>query len=126
MSDVSAIGIDFLKAYADAWNAHDIDRIMQAMSSDCVFEAAGGKAVYGARSEGYDAVRDRFVEVWNEIPDAEWSADRHFVKDDRGCSEWVFRGASSDGTAIEVAGCDLFTFRGGKIQTKSTFLKQRR
>lgn len=40
MNEISAVQIDFLKAYADAWNARDIERIMQAMTSDCAFEAA--------------------------------------------------------------------------------------
>lgn len=70
MSDVRIVDVEFLEAYAEAWNAHDVDRIMQSMTDDCVFEAAGGKAVYGARSEGRDAVRARFVAVWDEIPDA--------------------------------------------------------
>ena len=126
MNEISTVQVDFLKAYADAWNARDIDRIMQAMTSDCVFEAAGGKADYGVRSVGYDAVRARIVEVWDALPDAEWLADGHFVKGNRGCSEWVFRGADRDGVAIRFTGCDFFTFRGGKIQTKSTFLKKNR
>lgn len=51
---------------------------------------------------------------------------RHFVSGDRGCSEWILRGTRTDGKKVEVAGCDLFTFRGGKILVKSSFLKNRR
>jgi ketosteroid isomerase-like protein len=30
----------FLDAFADAWNRHDVDRLMTFMSDDCVFEAS--------------------------------------------------------------------------------------
>lgn len=116
---------EFLRAFAEAWNRHDIDALMTFMTDDCVFETAGGPAIRGTRVQGRDAVRDRFAEVWESIPDASWKQDRHFVSGNRGVSEWVFSGTRPDGTRIEVAGCDLFTFRDGEIAVKSTFLKHR-
>jgi ketosteroid isomerase-like protein len=44
---------------------------------------------------------------------------------DRGVSEWTFTGTSKDGTRVEVSGCDLFTFRNGKIAVKNSFRKNR-
>lgn len=61
---------DQLRAYSDAWNDHDIDRIMSFMTEHCVFETGGGSERYGTRFEGYTAVRERFIEVWTDIPDA--------------------------------------------------------
>lgn len=52
------VNVAFLEAYAAAWNARDIDRIMGAMTPDCVFETAGGNADYGVRSVSHNAVRD--------------------------------------------------------------------
>ena len=46
-----------------------------------------------------------------------WSAG------DRGVSEWTFTGTRSDGTRVEVNGCDLLTFRDGKIAVKNAFRK---
>jgi ketosteroid isomerase-like protein len=40
-------------------------------------------------------------------------------------SEWTFTGTRVDGTRIEVNGCDLFTFRGGKIALKNSYRKSR-
>jgi hypothetical protein len=43
---------------------------------------------------------------------------------DRGLSEWIFRGtAAANGTRIEAEGCDLFTFSGDKLSSKSAFRK---
>jgi hypothetical protein len=40
-------------------------------------------------------------------------------------SEWVFTGTGADGRKVEVNGCDVFTFRRGKIAIKSSFFEQR-
>jgi hypothetical protein len=40
-------------------------------------------------------------------------------------SEWTFTGTRMDGTRVEVNGCDLFTFRDGKIAVKNSFRKNR-
>ena len=126
MPDTDTPTVALLEAHGDAWNAHDVDRIMADMTDDCVFETGGGTGPGGTRYQGAAAVRARFEEVWGEIPDLRFEDARHFVSGDRGCSEWVLRGTRTDGNAADVAGCDLFTFRGGKIWIKNSYLKIRR
>jgi steroid delta-isomerase-like uncharacterized protein len=114
-----------LQAFADAWNRHDIDALMSFMTDDCIFEASAGAEVCGARQAGREAVRAGFAEVWATYPDAHWRDARHFVHGDRGVSEWTFTGTRADGTRVEVNGCDLFTFRDGKISVKNSYRKNR-
>jgi len=114
-----------LQAFADAWNRHDADALMFFMTDDCVFEASAGPEVYGARYAGFDSVRAAFAEVWAIFPDARWSNARHFVVGDRGVSEWTFTGTRTDDTRVEVHGCDVFTFRDGKIALKNSYRKNR-
>ena len=114
-----------LQAFADAWNRHDVDAIMSFMTEDCVFEASAGPDVSGTPYVGPDAVRAAYVEVWTTFPDAHWGGARHFVQGDRGVSEWTFTGTRADGTRVEVHGCDLFTFRDGKIALKNSYRKNR-
>jgi steroid delta-isomerase-like uncharacterized protein len=116
---------ELLQAFADAWNRHDIDGLMSFMTEDCVFEASAGADVCGARYAGREAVRAGFAEVWATFPDAHWRDGRHFVLGDRGVSEWTFTGTRSDGARVEVNGCDLFTFRDGKIALKNSYRKNR-
>ena len=40
-------------------------------------------------------------------------------------SEWVFTATTSDGKKIEVKGCDVFTFKNGKIAVKESYFKNR-
>ena len=114
-----------LQAFADAWNRHDVDALMSMMTSDCVFEASGGNAVDGERHEGQRAVRAAYTAVFEQYADAHWGNARHFVTGDRGVSEWTFTGTLKDGKRVEVIGCDLFTFRNGKIAIKNSFRKNR-
>jgi ketosteroid isomerase-like protein len=114
-----------LTAFADAWNRHDVDALMSMMTDDPVFEASSGNNVDGERHQGQQAVKTAYAAVFAQFPDAHWGNARHFVAGDRGVSEWTFRGTRSDGKRVEVNGCDLFTFRGGKIAVKNSFRKNR-
>jgi ketosteroid isomerase-like protein len=114
-----------LQAFADAWNRHDVDALMSMMTSDCVFEASGGNMVDGERHVGQRAVRAAYAGVFEQYPDAHWANARHFVTGNRGVSEWTFTGTLTDGKRVEVTGCDLFTFRNGKIAIKNSFRKNR-
>ncbi|MEO6408405.1 MAG: nuclear transport factor 2 family protein [Burkholderiaceae bacterium] len=126
MSNVIAeVTARMLDAFADAWNRHDIDALMSFMTEDCVFEASAGADICGTRYAGHDAVRSGFAEVWTTYPNAHWGNARHFVQGERGVSEWTFTGTRKDGTRIEMQGCDLFTFRDGKIALKNSYRKNR-
>lgn len=116
----------FLQSFADAFNAHDLDAIMSHMTDDCVFEASAGPEVNGEKFTGQAQVRKAFEEVFITYPDAQWNEPRHFVFGNRGFSEWTFTGTRKDGTKVEVTGCDLFTFKDGKIAVKNSYRKNRK
>ncbi len=54
-----------------------------------------------------------------------YTDDSHFVAGDRGVSEWLLSGTTTDGTRIEVRGCDIWTFRGDKVALKNSYWKIR-
>lgn len=120
-----SVTIADLQAFAEAWNRHDAEALMSFMSDDCVFDASAGPDACGTRHVGREAVRAAFVDVWNTYPDAQWRSPRHFVCGDRGVSEWTFTGTRADGARVEVNGCDVFTFRDGKIALKNSYRKNR-
>ena len=119
------VTIAFLEAFADAWNRHDVDDLMSFMTDDCIFESSGGENACGTRYEGAEAVRNGYLKSWRDFPDAQLNNDRHFVEGDRGVSEWIFTGTNENGKRSEVAGCDIFTFRDGKILVKNSYRKNR-
>jgi steroid delta-isomerase-like uncharacterized protein len=117
--------IELVDRFAEAWNRHDLDALISMMTDDCVFEASAGPEAAGQRSEGKQAVRAAYGAVFETFPNAHWANPRHFVSGNRGVSEWTFTGTQKDGRQVEVNGCDLFTFRNGKIAVKNSYRKNR-
>jgi ketosteroid isomerase-like protein len=114
-----------LERFAEAWNRHDLDSLMSMMTEDCTFEASAGPDVNGLASRGQAAVRAAYGAVFETFPDACWENPRHLTVGNRGLSEWTFTGTRSDGTHVQVTGCDLFTFVDGKIAVKNSYRKNR-
>jgi ketosteroid isomerase-like protein len=115
----------FLQSFADAFNAHDVRAVMSHMTEDCVFEASMGPDVNGEKFVGQEDVKRAFEHVFATFPNANWGNPRHFISGDRGFTEWIFTGTRIDGTRVEVTGCDLFTFKDGKIAIKNSYRKNR-
>ncbi len=114
-----------LAALSDAFNRHDVQSILSFMTDDCVFNAAGGPDVHGTRFVGHKDVGAAFEQVWAMFPDAQWADGNHLVAGDKGVSEWTFMGTKADGSRLVAQGCDIFTFRDGKIAVKNAFRKDR-
>ena len=117
--------IAILDGLAKAFNEHNVDKILSYMTDDCVFEASAGPNADGERFVGKEAVKKAFEDVFKTFPDANWGSARHFISGDRAVSEWTFTGTKQDGSKLEVTGCDLFTFRNGKIAIKNSYRKNR-
>ena len=112
-----------LRAITDAFNRHDLDAIMAFFADDAVFESPRGPDPHGSRFEGKAAVREGMAARFIGIPDVHYGDDAHFVSGDRGASEWTLTGTTTDGQRLEVRGCDLWTFRDGKIVKKDSYWK---
>ncbi len=121
----SAVSTASLDAFAEAWNRHDTNAILSMMTPDCVFEGSRGSSVKGTVYTGQEEVRRGVNEVFATFPDARWNNPTHFIAGNRGVTEWVFTATGPDGGQVEVQGCDVFTFRDGKIAVKNSYRKQR-
>ncbi|MFP5322908.1 MAG: nuclear transport factor 2 family protein [Acidimicrobiia bacterium] len=115
-----------LAEHTDAWNSHDLDRLMALFAEDCVFDASAGDERVGQRFAGREAVRAAFAGVLESMPDARWGDGHHHVlAADYGVSEWRLTGTRTDGSRIDVLGCDFVTVRNDVIVRKNSFRKQR-
>jgi ketosteroid isomerase-like protein len=112
-----------LKAFLDAFNAHDVDAIMSFFAEDCILDMPRGPDPGGRRLVGKEQVREGIRSRLEGIPDIHYGDDRHWVCGDRGVSEWTIRGTQVTGERIEVRGCDLLEFTDGKISRKDSFWK---
>jgi ketosteroid isomerase-like protein len=69
-------------------------------------------------------VRKGIEKIFSSLENVRWNNSKHFIAGDRGVTEWVMTANTPDGP-LEVQGCDVFTFRDGKIAVKNSYLKQR-
>lgn len=121
MPDSDSIAL--LERFMAAWNARDLDTLMECMADDCVFQASSGGDAQGTVFRGRQDVREAYAAVWKTFPDAAWNDATHFVCGSRAVSEWVFTGTDTSGKRTEVAGCDLFQLCRGRILVKNSFRK---
>lgn len=110
--------------FGQTFNRHDADALVAMMTEDACFYTAAGEAVYGNKISGRNAIKSAFASVWEAMPDARWEAGDIFIYENRGLAEWVFSGTGKNGSHTEAQGCDVFTFRDGKISVKNAFRKQ--
>ncbi len=115
--------VETLQAILEAFNRHDLDAIMVFFADDCALELPRGPEPWGRRLEGREQVREGLASRFAGIPDVRYRDDRHFVAGDRGVSEWLLTGTTTNGEPIEVRGCDLWEFRGGKVTRKDSYWK---
>ena len=109
----------------DAFNAHDLDRIMGMFADDCVLETPRGTERWGSRKTGRVAVREGLASRFEGLPDVQYNDAEHFVDTagNTGMSKWRLTGTQPDGKRIEVNGCDFFTFRDGLVTRKDSYWK---
>lgn len=114
-----------LMELCEAFNAHDLDRIMTFFADDCVLEMPRGNKPWGTRCEGKQKVKAALETRFEGLPDVHYGNDEHFVDADAntGISKWTLTGTSRDGKKTEVRGCDFYTFRNGMVIRKDSYWK---
>ncbi|MGD9739499.1 MAG: nuclear transport factor 2 family protein [Bauldia sp.] len=114
-----------LVALCDAFNAHDLDRIMAFFADDAILEMPRGAAPWGSRYEGNPAIRQALAGRFEGLPDVHYGNAEHFVDEAErtGMSKWLLTGTARDGTRTEVWGCDFYTFREGLVVRKDSYWK---
>ena len=117
-----------IAAYNDAWNAHDLDKIMSLHTPDMVFE----NHTAGERAEG-DAVREHIGQIFETWPDITFSTRRLYVRDELVVHEWTAeathanemrRGglvAEPTGKKITWDGLDVIPFENGLVKRKDVY-----
>ncbi len=105
-----------------AFNRHDVDAIMAAMTDDCVFENTV-PVPDGTRYVGQAAVRAAWDLFFTNSPLARFETEEIFAADDRCVVRWVYHWTDNDGSQGHVRGVDLFRVRNGKITEKLSYVK---
>jgi ketosteroid isomerase-like protein len=110
-----------IERFNAAFNDHDIDGVMKAMTEDCVFESTSPPA--GDRHVGQAAVRAAWEAFFAASPTAHFEAEEMIITNDRGIVRWIYSWSEDDGTSGSVHGVDVLRVRDGKIAEKMAYVK---
>jgi ketosteroid isomerase-like protein len=114
-----------LADFFDAWNAHDVDRIVEFFTPDGSYYASIGPSDNGTEFSGIDEVRRGVSAFLGTYPDASYTDQVVVISGDRGYAQWTFAGTSKSGDHIRYRGVDVFEFDGDMIRVKDAFRKER-
>ena len=126
MSNDTRVTVALLDAIQDAFNRHDVDAILSYFAEDGEWLMARGPDPWEARRlRGKQAIGDVLRARYAVIPDMRWVDMQHFIDagGSRACSEWTVKGTPREGPPLDFLGCDLWTFRDGRITKKDTYWK---
>jgi ketosteroid isomerase-like protein len=102
--------------FAVAFDRHDVDAVMDAMTDDCVFESTDPPA--GGRHAGRAAVRAAWTEFFRASGGARFETEEQFAAGDRVVVRWRY--SWGDGY---VRGVDVFRVRDGLVAEKLSYVK---
>lgn len=111
-----------IQRFNDAFNQHDVDGVMAAMTEDCIFENTS-PAPDGERYVGQAAVRVFWESFFAASPQATFDTEDIFASGDRCLVRWRYRWVGSDGTPGHIRGVDVFCVRDGKVAEKFAYVK---
>jgi ketosteroid isomerase-like protein len=112
-----------LDGLAEAFNEHDLDRIMSYFAEDCSLDLPRGSEPHGTRYQGIDDVRRGIRTRFETTPDVHYAELEHFADDNTGMSKWLLTGTTLAGDKVKVRGCDFYTFQDGKVTRKDSYWK---
>jgi ketosteroid isomerase-like protein len=119
--DVTRQTLAAVRRFNEAFNRHDVDAVMSAMTADCVFEntrpTPDGTRIEGAALSappGWNSSRDR------PGPGLRWK--RCFAAGDCWVVRWIDRWVR-EGKEGHVRGVDVFRVRDGKVPEKFSYVK---
>jgi ketosteroid isomerase-like protein len=112
---------DAVDRFNDAFNRHDVDAVMAAMTDDCVFESTAPP--HGERFEGAASVRVAWERFFAASPTAHFDAEEMIVSGDKCVVRWRYSWTGDDGTLDFVRGVDVITVRDGRVAEKLAYVK---
>ena len=111
-----------IERFNDAFNRHDVDGVMAAMTDDCVFDSTS-PAPDGEIHRGQAAVRAFWQRFFAASPTAIFETEDMFACGDRCVVRWLYRWVDQGGKPGHVRGVDVFRVRDGKVSEKLAYVK---
>ncbi len=116
---------ELVDAVGDAFNANNIEAVMQYFAPNATFDHAVGPHTHGARFEGADVIRGVFSGLFDKVESVNWKTLGCVLTDTKAYCECRRTARNKDGTTEDYLSVDILTFQDGLIVHKDTYYKQR-
>src|SRR5690606_16034480 len=120
-NNATSLTLAAVEKFNSAFNRHDVEAVMNAMTEDCVFENTNPQPD-GTRLVGADSVRAYWEKFFAANPDAFFEAEEIFATGDRCVVRWIYR-KTKQGQPWHLRGVDVFLVRNGKVAEKLAYVK---
>jgi steroid delta-isomerase-like uncharacterized protein len=119
----------FIDRYNAAWNAHDVDAILEMHTDDSVFE----NHTTGDLNVGKEAIGSAIRGIFTVFPDLEFETRRRYIRDGLVVQEWTARGThlgkmsrsgmevEPTGRSVEYRGMDVIPIADGRVARKDVY-----
>ena len=119
--DESRATLAVVERFNEAFNRHDVDAVMAAMTEDCVFDSTRPPPD-GERIVGQAAVREFWEAFFARSPHAHFETEEIVAAGDRAVVRWVYHWMR-EGVRGHVRGVDVFRVRDGRVAEKFSYVK---
>lgn len=113
--------------WCEAWNSHEVDRILSYVTDDIVYEGLAGARVMSGIAE----MRAYLNETFSAFPDFEIDLKSLFASGRWAGSEWImsgtfkgelqFLGLKPTGKSFSVRGASITELRGAKVRRNTDY-----
>jgi ketosteroid isomerase-like protein len=114
---ITASTLAAVARFGEAFDRKDVDGVMAASTSDCVFENTSPPPD-GERYQGQAAVRAFWTRFFQDNPQARFTTEDQFASGDRCLVRWRY-----DWPGGHVRGVDVFRVRDGLVAEKLAYVK---
>lgn len=120
---------ELIDRYNAAWNAHDVDAIVDMHTADSVFE----NHTTGDVNVGPEAIGNAIRGIFTVFPDLEFETRRRYIRDDLVVQEWTAHGThlgkmsraglevEPTGKSVEYRGMDVIPIEDGLVARKDVY-----
>lgn len=106
-----------------AFARHDIDAMVSYFAADGEFVNAVGPDPQGTTYKGHTQIRSYFEDLFEKVEDVQWEKTDIRVIDEKAYAEWHRRATLKSGETQDWLGVDIYTFGGGQVVKKDTYIK---
>lgn len=123
-ASAAEVTLALVQHVASAFNRHDVDALMTAMTDDCTLEIVAPVQRGGGRWEGRAAVRTAWSGLEAAFPGYALETEEVFACGDRCTHRWVLSWDDPGDVRGRIRGIDTCLVRDGKIARKHIYFSR--